>query len=614
MNVDYWKKHITNQSVLKWVQEGVPALFDTQPKTFTSNNRKFTKREADFIDLEVSRLLKNKYISKCYSEYISAINVVPKPNKKLRLVTDLRTINSHSAKKSFKNENIDDVIQTVKPDDLFVTFDIKDGFYNIPLRKEDSKFFSFKWKNVTYCWNVLCFGWSLSPYFFCKIIRSFVGYLRENNLRIISYVDDFLLPANVVDISSHKEFALSELKKFGFILNEPKSQLTPTVKKKFIGFFVETDAAANTIKISIPKDRIIKVKKDIKRALKSGLVTARFLACIAGQLISMTKAIIPTKLLLRNVFRLLASKQSWKDKLILTNSVQKDLSWWLEALNHWNGRAYSSLPPTWVTMETDASREGWGGRLVGGHQKAQGFWNSNMRLKHSNEREMTAVFMTLKTFLKEIKNKSVLILSDNIATVAYINMQGGPSPALTNIATNIWRIVVENNIQIQARHLRGIKNKVADELSRLPSHYEWMLNPTIFQYLDSIWGPHTCDRFASHNTCQLIYYNSLYADPSTSGIDALAQMNWAEHNNFVNPPLHLLNKILNVIIQQKAEATVIAPQWRAMQWHRILKELSTNPPIRLPKVKYFCIPMGMQIPEPFKNKKWKYFAWRISGK
>ena len=616
MNWKHWKENIENLSVLEWVEHGVPATFNSTPQPFRCHNRKFNKREAEFIDQEISRLLKNKYISVSNSKYISAINVVPK-RKSFRLVTDLRVINSYTQSKTFRNENIDDVVEAVRSDDLLVTFDIKDGFFNIPLKKEDSKYFAFQWKNNFYCWNVLCFGWSLSPYYFCKIVREYVGYLRSKDIRIVSYVDDFILADKVDKIDSQKQFALSELKKFGFTLNEQKSNLTPSNKYKFIGFIIETDPIVDQVRISIPKDRIHKVKNDIKRTLKAGVVSARFLACIAGQLISMTKAILPTKLLSRNVYRLLATKKDWRDKLCLSGAVCQDLGWWLEALNNWNGKAFTSVAPVWVTIETDASQEGWGARLTdntGIQTEAQGFWNSGMSRKHSNEREMTAVFLSLKSFIKQVAGKSILVLSDNVSTVAYINMQGGTSQNLTNIATNIWTFVVKNQIHIQVRHLSGVKNVVADHLSRLSSRYEWMLHPALFRYLNSTWGPHTCDRFASYMTCQIQNYNSFHADPSTSGIDALVQMDWDRHNNFVNAPLNLLGKIVNKIVEQKAVATIIAPKWAAMQWYRKLRQLSICPPIRLPKAEMFCLQIGRQIPEPLQNRKWRWFAWRISGK
>ena len=115
MNLDYWETHVNNQSGLQWVEHGFPALFHSIPQTFCSQNRKFNRCEADFIDQEVSRLLKNNYISIGESDYISAITVVPK-RRTYRLVTDLRIINGYSQSKIFINENIDDVIEAVCPD------------------------------------------------------------------------------------------------------------------------------------------------------------------------------------------------------------------------------------------------------------------------------------------------------------------------------------------------------------------------------------------------------------------------------------------------------------------------------------------------------------------
>ena len=48
--------------------------------------------------------------------------------------------------------------------------------------------------------------------------------------------------------------------------------------------------------LSIPCERIKKVKRDIKRTLNLGRISARGLARITGQLISMSKAVLPAKL------------------------------------------------------------------------------------------------------------------------------------------------------------------------------------------------------------------------------------------------------------------------------------------------------------------------------
>ena len=90
-----------------------------------------------------------------------------------------------------------------------------------------------------------------------------------------------------------------------------------------------------------------------------------------------------------------------------------------------------------------------------------------------------------------------------------------------------------------------------------------MLSRPLFLYLDAVWGPHSIDRFAYAASSQLPIYNSRFLDPNGMKVDALAQKDWSVENNFVNPPIRLLDKVLDVVRQQKAHATIIAPWWPA---------------------------------------------------
>jgi len=112
---------------------------------------------------------------------------------------------------------------------------------------------------------------------------------------------------------------------------------------------------------------------------------------------------------------------------------------------------------------------------------------------------------------------------------------------------------------------------------------------------------------------QIPFYNSLYHDPMTSGVDCLAQQDWGIHNNFINPPMCLIPQILTVIQQQQAVGTLIAPLWKTKAWFMKLKIMLICPPIRIPNTYRSFIQVG-PIPEPLKNRKWKIFAWRIFGR
>ena len=185
----------------------------------------------------------------------------------------------------------------------------------------------------------------------------------------------------------------------------------------------------------IPQSHISKVVKDIKRVLGKGRINARGLAHIAGQCVSMAKAVLPAKLLFRNVYRLLSTRSSWQDSLILDEPTVSDLKWWVASLKSWNGRAVKPVQIDFP-LTTEASSLGWGAKLQ--ELQAQGLWNTGLAYKHSNYRELMAILLALHSFLPHLHHRVVQVLTDNKTAAAYLNFQGGPSVELTQVATAIW--------------------------------------------------------------------------------------------------------------------------------------------------------------------------------
>lgn len=609
LNIHKWQSIGASETVLQWLQEGVKFPLSEDICAFEINNGPFSKRESVFLESEIARLLLQGYIEVCDNKplCVSPITCVPKKNGDFRLVTDLRFLNSHCEPPKFKYEDINSVIKITQPKDYMITADLKDGFHHIPVHKDHQLLLGFKFKSIYYTWSVLPFGHNCSPYYFTKILRPVVTYLRSVGLRIVLYVDDFILFARDDTVHSHKVTLLTLLEDLGWVVNVKKSSLEPSLKKEFIGYLIDNSGDKTVIKI--PQCRITKLRKDISRCLKKGRVSARGLARIGGQCISMYKCIFPAKLQLRSLYRLLRSKESWSDILYLDNSTIEDLVWWHTSLAKWNGLVLQDNQID-IQMKTDASSIAWGA-WIPGHQ-AQGFWNKRMSYQHSNYREMSAVWLGLISLKQFLMNKTVQVLSDNVTTVAFINNMGGPSQPLNEIARLIHQEAINMNVKIVASYLAGPRNWKADQLSRLKSTYEWKLHPNIFRLIDQYWGPHQVDRFASMLTTQLPHYNSLYWDPLSAGVNALAQKDWTYVNNYVNAPFGLLSQVLEVIQSQRASATIIAPWWEGQIWFQKLKSLLIDSPIPLPVSHRTVLKIGPKA-EPLKNKAWKLYAWRISG-
>ena len=74
-----------------------------------------------------------------------------------------------------------------------------------------------------------------------------------------------------------------------------------------------------------------------------------------------------------------------------------------------------------------------------------------------------------------MKGRSVLVRSDNMTVVSYINQGGTHSPSLCRLAIDLWDWCLPRQIHLSASHIPGEDYLFTDFLSRgrfLPS--EWM--------------------------------------------------------------------------------------------------------------------------------------------
>lgn len=89
---------------------------------------------------------------------------------------------------------------------------------------------------------------------------------------------------------------------------------------------------------------------------------------------------------------------------------------------------------------------------------------------------------------------------------------------------------------------------------------------TFFNALDSVYGPHTVDRFGTSCSTGLPHFNSPMLDQTQLLEDGFSQRWGGIHNNWVNPPFDRIPLVLDKIKKERATATVILPVWRAQPW------------------------------------------------
>ncbi|XP_061089959.1 uncharacterized protein LOC133123505 [Conger conger] len=259
----------------------------------------------------------------------------------------------------------------------------------------------------------------------------------------------------------------------------------------------------------------------------------------------------------------------------------------VRALSHWrDGRMLSVGVPmgaisTHVPVYTDASTKGWGAVCNG--MMASGLWNPP--LPHINVLEITAVWLALQRFEPLLRGRHVLIRSDNKATVAYVNRQGGTKcPHLHRLAVRIWTWAYPRVRSLRALYVPGQLNCGADLLSRGgPSPLEWCLHPLVVAEVWSRFGKARVDLFASRQNahCPLWFAMTATGSPPL-GVDALAHC-WPKGLLYAFPPFGLVPQVLAKAREERKPLILIAPDWPHKQWTADVALLLTDVPWRLPQ-------------------------------
>ncbi len=124
-----------------------------------------------------------------------------------------------------------------------------------------------------------------------------------------------------------------------------------------------------------------------------------------------------------------------------------------------------------------------GGATYNGHA-VLGVWTGPQLRWHVNCLELLAVRLALSRLRGRLQGKDVLVHTDNTATVAYINRQGGlRSRRMSQLARHLLFWSQKHRRSLRAIHIPGVFNQAADELSRAALPGEWRLHPQAVQLI-----------------------------------------------------------------------------------------------------------------------------------
>ncbi|KAI5727554.1 hypothetical protein M8J77_003708 [Diaphorina citri] len=497
--VTRWKELGAPEGVIN-VLRGYAIPFASRPPILPLRNPSGAIRQTPIsaqVDLQVQKLLEHRVLvpNPFVSGFTSPLFLVPKGDGSKRPIINLKRLNQFLSLKKFHLINHFRVPDFLQRGDFLVKIDLSQAYFHVPIRPSHQRFLSLVYRDTLYCMTCLPLGLASAPQVFAKLTNWIANYLRNLGMRVIVYLDDFLLVnQDSVLLRSQARAAVATLQSLGWSVNLEKSVLWPVQTCQYLGIMWNPTLDSK----SLPLEKQSTIQRYLLTLLQTRQWSWRIAKVLIGYL-SFAAFVIPLgKLHFRRIqwsSRHLPKTRSLHLSRIPPQALTQ-IQWWSAAL-HRSSPIFPQAPQVFVS--TDASNSGWGA-IVDNHSLG-GVWWDHQEMWHINLKEMFAVRSALERKLPVLQDKVVLIQSDNQTVVSYIHKEGGTkSFKLLREVEALFDLAVRHNITLMARYIPGKFNTWADSLSRQKELPDWHLLPEVTQHIFAQWGVPEIDLFATANS------------------------------------------------------------------------------------------------------------------
>ena len=444
---------------------------------------------------------------------------VPKPDGSTRPILNLsdRTIFDYSINNiidpklcTVEYAQTKQVVETVRAlgkDAWLWAEDLKDGYYNVSVHKNDIHKLGFMFEGKIYIFQRLPMGLSSSPNIFTEFMHFPIWamkqdrpdlYYKEVNKDLINldnfikeadvtksetaariatlfyYLDD-ILGGHSVEEKAWEQFSHSEkvLKLLSLQTKNTKAK-PPAQRQKWLGKIYDTKKQW----ICLPSEKIEKYISELKLAINSQSITKRQLLSHIGRIHHIASIYRPLAAFARNLEAWAYSVKYLSHHIRVSRPLRNDLElaiWGIKRAAEYGISFDQFLKPMDspdITLFTDASLNiGLGGYSDHGHW-FKNTWN-NIQLYEPDSRdivwkELVAIFAFLHSLRHSLNKKVVHVYTDNEACkYMLINMRAKLSrPDLQLIINEICKLCIQYEVILWVEHIPGKQNIIPDALSR----------------------------------------------------------------------------------------------------------------------------------------------------
>jgi len=501
VNVKHLEKelnHYPDPTFVSYIINGFRTGFHTgvtnsNIPTYCCQNLLSARRDPETVSKMLSTELQKGYMlgpfeNPPFDQYrISPIGIAEhKYSGKKRLIVDLsaphdnpnhQSINNLIPKEEFSLSyvKIDDairIIQSLGSGSWLCKFDIADAFKHLPIHRDLWHLHGIKWQEKYYFYTRLVFGSRSSPKIFDTLSQA-ICWIATNNYGVTSILhllDDFLtIDSPQFDADRTMALLTMIFKRLNIPLSEHKT-VGPVNKLEYLGIILDS----TEMKASLPQDKLSRINCVLHTFYKRDKCTKRELLSLLGHLNFACRVIPAGRSFISRLLETATSVKKLHYRVHLNTNCRADICMWQYLLAHWNGVSFfldnNITKAHDMYLFTDAAGStGFGGFYK--NQWFQGTWPDELRIETNPEisiafQEMYPVVVAAMLWGCHWECKRIMFYCDNQATVHIINKGRSKSPAIMKLMRRLVITAGLYNFSFVAEHVPGVKNSIADALSR----------------------------------------------------------------------------------------------------------------------------------------------------
>ena len=410
--------------------------------------------------------------------HINRLGAVPKSTPgKYRLIVDLsypenKSVNCgiDGVRCTLTYVTVRDAAARLGKGALLAKVDIRNAYRNIPVHPDDRWLLGMAWNGDVYVDTVLPFGLRSAPKIFNAVANAIEWVARTAGVKwMCHYLDDFLIvgPPGSPRCAQDLDLFLRHLSWLGVPIAEEKIE-GPVTRITFLG--IEIDSERQVLRL--PQEKLAALKALILTWRSRKWCRKVELQSLARKLQHACTVVHPGRSFIRRVFERLRGTHAGHHFIRINRAMRSDLAWWATFLEEWNGvaifRPQGQLGPH-HEFYSDASGS-FGCGAIWGDRWLQLKWPPSFATVAIAPKELIPVVMVCAIWGRAWKGQVIQVHCDNQAVVSVLNSGYSRDDYMMKLIRTLFFFAAEWDIHLVACHIPGIRNVVADAISRNDMH------------------------------------------------------------------------------------------------------------------------------------------------